>query len=200
VGEFAATKPAPPTLARRITKALPYAAALVLVAGGIAFLIAHYGNTAHVKKVATPPGKAIDNSGVPRNVSVAKGAKVAAGQFILTAMTRQNLAKSWTLLHPEFKKTNELTRKAWMTGNIPVDFFPAKGLAGVTYNVTWSHPNDVLMDVYVLGKGQSASLSQSFYIELKALGQGKSKRWLVSYEAPSAGGRNVPALGATESG
>jgi hypothetical protein len=198
VGEFAATKPAPPTLGRRITKALPYAAALVLVAGGIAFVIAHYGNTAHAKKLVTPPGKVIDNSGVPKNVPVPKGAKVVAGKYILSAMTRRNLAESWALTHPELKKG--FTKKEWLTGNIPVQYFPAKGLAGVTYDVVWSHPKDVLLNTYVLGKGKYASLSQSFYVEVKAVGAEKKQHWLVSYVMPSAGARNVPQIGATESG
>ena len=201
MGEFAATKPAPPTLGRRITKALPYVAALVFVAGGIAFLIAYYGNTAHPQPVTTKQtGRSIDNSGVPKNVAVPKAAKIAAGEFILNAMTRSNLAKAWTYLHPDFKKQNEVTRKEWMTGNIPVDFFPKNALAGVTYNVEWSHPGDVLLNTYVLGKGKQASLSQSFFVELKPLGKGAKKRWLVAYEAPSSGARNVPALGAYESG
>jgi len=198
VGEFAATKPAPPTLGRKITKALPYVAALVFVAGGIAFLIAYYGNTAHEKPVTKQTGPGIDNSGVPKNVPVPKGAKITAGQFILTTMTRANLAKSWTLVHPEMKK--DFTRKEWLSGNIPVDFFPKSALAGVTYNVQWSHPNDVLLNVYVFGKGKNASLSQSFFVELKPVGQGAKKRWLVAYEAPSSGARNVPALGGSESG
>ena len=55
VGEFAATKPQQ-TVGRRVTKALPYVAALVFVAGGIAFLIAYFGNTSNVTHPGTRPG------------------------------------------------------------------------------------------------------------------------------------------------
>jgi len=88
VGEFAATKPGPPTLGRRITKALPSIAALVFVAGGIAVLIAYFGNTAHETTPKTPPGAGIDNSIPPKNVAVPNGAKTVAAKYITAAMTR----------------------------------------------------------------------------------------------------------------
>jgi hypothetical protein len=47
VGEFAGTKPQQ-TFGKQAAKWLPYVAALVFVAGGIAFLIAYYGNTSKV--------------------------------------------------------------------------------------------------------------------------------------------------------
>ena len=190
MGEFAATKPGPPTTGRRIQKALPYAAALVLVAGGIAFLIAFFGNTAHETTPKTPPGSVIDASKTPPNVPVPESAKDVAAKYITSAMTRQNLPLSWKLTHPTLKQG--YTRKEWLTGNIPVQFFPRKAFAGARYNVQWSHPNDVLLDVYIFGK--PASLGQAFFIELKPVGQGDKKRWLVSYVVPNGGAQNVPAL------
>jgi hypothetical protein len=190
VGEFAATKPGPPTLGRRIQKALPYAAALVLVAGGIAFLIAFFGNTAHETVPKTPPGAVIDASKNPPNVPVPNGAKAVAAKFITSAMTRQNLPLSWKLTHPSLKQG--YTYKEWLTGNIPVQFFPRKAFDGATYKVQWSHPNDVLLNVYIFGK--PASLSQAYFIELKPVGQGANKRWLVSDNVPNGGAQNVPAL------
>jgi hypothetical protein len=190
VGEFAATKPGPPTTGRRIQKALPYAAALVLVAGGIAFLIAFFGNTAHETTPKTPPGAAIDASKSPPTVPVPDNAKSVAAKFITSAMTRQNLPLSWKLTHPSLKQG--YSYKEWLTGNIPVQFFPRKAFAGATYKVEWSHPNDVLLNVYIFGK--PAKLGQAFFIELKPVGQGDKKRWLVSYVVPNGGAQNVPAL------
>jgi hypothetical protein len=190
VGEFAATKPGPPTVGRRITKALPYVAALVFVAGGVAFLIAYFGNTAHETVPKTPPGAVVDNSKPLANVPVPDAAKTVAAKYITSAMTRQNLPLSWKLTHPTLKQG--YTYKEWMTGNIPVQFFPRKAFNGATYKVQWSHPNDVLLNVYIFGK--PASLSQAFFIELKPVGQGSDKRWLVSYIVPNGGAQNVPAL------
>jgi hypothetical protein len=189
VGEFAATK-AEPTLGRKVTKYLPYVAALIFVAGGIAFLIAYFGNTAKTAQPKTPPGNVVDASKTPANVPVPKNAKDVAADYIVTAMTRQNLAKSWTLTHPKLKEG--YTYKEWLKGTIPVQFFPRKAFRGATYRVAWSHPNDVMLDVYVFGK--PADLSQAFYIELNPVGTGDNKRWLVSYVAPHGGGQDVPAL------
>jgi hypothetical protein len=191
VGEFAATKPGPPTLGRRIQKALPYAAALVLVAGGIAFLIAFFGtNTAHETTPKTPPGPGIDASKTPRTVPVPDAAKTVAAKFITSAMTRQNLPLSWKLTHASLKQG--YTYKQWLTGNIPVQYFPRKAFDGATYKVQWSHPNDVMLNVYIFGK--PARLGQAFFVELKPAGTGEKKRWLVSYVVPNGGAQNVPAL------
>jgi hypothetical protein len=190
VGEFAATKPGPRTRGQRITKVLPYVAALVLVAGGVAVLIAYFGNTAHETVPKTPPGAVVDNSKKPANVPVPNEAKSVAAKYITSGMTRQNLPLSWKLTHPSLKQG--YTYKEWLTGNIPVQFFPRKAFNGATYKVQWSHPNDVMLNVYIFGK--PASLSQAFFIELKPVGKGADKRWLVSYVVPNGGAQNVPAL------
>jgi hypothetical protein len=193
VGEFAATKPEQ-TLGRRITKALPWVAALVFIAGGIAFLIAYFGNTSHVKYPGTRPGRPVDASKNPPTVAVPKAAKDVAAEYVIAAMTRQNLALSWTLTHPSLKAG--YTRKQWLTGNIPVQYFPRKAFAGASYKVQWSHPNDVLLNVYVFAKPKSGVNSQSFFIGLKPVGDGASKRWKVYYVAPSSGAVMVPNVGA----
>jgi hypothetical protein len=192
VGEFAATKPEQ-TLGRRVTKALPYLAALVFVAGGVAFLIAYFGNTSNVTHPGTRPGQPVDASKNPPTVPVPKGAQTVAAQYVLATMTRKDMALSWSLTHPELKAG--YTRKEWLTGNIPVQFFPPKAFAGASYKVQWSHPNDVLLNVYLFAKPKMATLSQAFFIELRPVGTGASKRWLVSYVAPNGGAVNTPQLG-----
>ena len=193
MGEFAATKPQQ-TFGRKVTKALPYLAALVFVAGGIAFLIAYFGNTSDVKHPGTRPGQPVDASKTPPTVPVPKSAETVAAKYVLATMTRQNLPLSWKLTHPELK--NGYTYKQWLSGNIPVQFFPRKDFGGASYKVQWSHPNDVLLDVYVFAKPHRATLSQAFFIELKPVGTGDNKRWLVSYVAPNGGAVNTPQLGA----
>ena len=51
-----------------------------------------------------------------------------------------------------------------------------------------------MMDVFIFAKPKMASLSQAFYIELKPVGTGANRHWLVSYVAPHGGGQDVPAL------
>lgn len=194
MGELAATKPQP-TTGRKITKALPYVAALVFVAGGIAFLIAYFGNTSSVTHPNTAHGPGIDASKNPPTVPVPKAAKTVAAQYLLSTLERQNLSQSWTLTHPKLRAG--YTRKEWLTGNIPVPVFPSEAFAGASYKVQWSHPNDVLLNVYVFAKPKMARLSNAFFIELTPVGTGAGKRWLVSYVAPSGGGQNVPVLNGT---
>ena len=186
-------EPTERTLGRRITKILPFVAAIVFVSGGIAFLIAYYGNTSHVKNPGVRPGKPVDNSKNPPTVAVPKTARIVAGRYIITAMTRQNLALSWKLTHPSLRAG--YTYKQWLTGNIPVQYFPAKAIAGASFLVQWSHPNDVMLNVEVFAKPKSGVKTQSFFIELKPVGKGKAKRWLVSYVAPSSGAYIVPNAG-----
>lgn len=192
MGEFAAGKPRN-SLGRRVTKALPYVSALVFVAGAIAFLIAYFGNTSDVKHPGTRPGKPVDTSKVAPTVPVPGTARTVAGKYIVTAMTRQNLPLAWRLTHPKLKAG--YTYKEWLSGNIPVQYFPAKAIAGASFRVRWSHPNDVMLDVYVFSKPSSGVKSQSFYLELNPVGTGKDKRWLVSYVAPSSGALTVPDIG-----
>src|SRR5262249_61892428 len=102
----------------------------------------------------------------------------------------KTLPLSWKLTHPSLKQG--YTYKQWLTGNIPVQFFPRKAFAGATYKVQWSHPNDVMLDVYIFGK--PADLGQAFFIELKPVTTDGKKQWLVSYVVPNGGAENVPAL------
>jgi hypothetical protein len=191
VGEFAGTKPQP-SFGRQVSKWLPYVAALVFVAGGIAFLIAYYGNTSKITHPGTRPGTPVDASKNPPTVPVPKNARLVAAEYIVATMARKNLAKSWTLTHPSLKKG--YTRKEWLTGNIPVQFYPAEAVAGASFKVQFSHPNDVLLDVYVFSKDKNVK-TQSFFIELKPTGTGAAKKWLVSYVAPSSGALTVPSEG-----
>ena len=112
---------------------------------------------------------------------------------IVTAMTRQNLPLAWKLTYPSLRAG--YTYKQWLTGTIPVQYFPAKAMAGASFEVQWSHPNDVMLNVYVFAKPKSGVKSQTFFVELKPVGKGKAKRWLVSYVAPSSGAYVVPSSG-----
>ncbi len=182
------------TFGRRVAKIAPFVAALVFVAGGIAFLIAYFGNTSDVTHPSPRPGKPVDVSVTPPTVPVPKRARYIAGKYIITAMTRQNLPLSWKLTHPELRKG--YTYKEWLTGTIPVQYFPPKAIAAASFRVRWSHPKDVMLDVYIFAKAKSGVKSQSFLIELKPVGTAAHKDWKVSYVAPSSGAVVVPNVGA----
>lgn len=191
MGEFAGTKPQQ-TLGRKVTKGLPYVAALVFVAGGIAFLIAYYGNTSTIKHPVTRAGTPVDASKNPPSVPLPKSARYVAGEYIVATMTRKNLPLSWKLTHPSLKKG--YTYKEWLTGNIPVQYYPAEAVGAASFKIQYSHPNDVLLNVYVFSKDKNVK-TQSFFIELKPVGAGAAKHWLVSYVAPSSGAVMVQSNG-----
>ena len=181
---------------RTVVRWLPWVAALVFVAGGIAFLIAYYGNTSHQTHPVARPGKPVDNSGTPRTVPVDPQARIVAGKFVTSAVTRQNLPLAWKLTEPGSPVRAGYTYKQWLTGNIPVQPFPAKAMAGASYKVQSSHPGEIVLNVLVFSKPHSGLTSQSFFIVLHPHGTGAHKRWLVSYWAPSSGAVIVPAVGA----
>ncbi len=184
-------------LSRKVAKWLPWIAGLVFVAGGIAFLIAYYGNTANPNRPGTRPGAPVDASGTPPTVPVDPGARLVAGKFINSAVTRQDLAGAWKLTEPGSPLREGYTYKEWLTGTIPVQPFPAKAIAGASYKVESSHPGELTLNVYIFAKPKSGLKSQSFFIVLHPHGTGKNKRWLVNYWIPSSGAVIVPAEGST---
>ena len=153
----------------------------MLALGVIAFMAAYFGGG------PKQPPERISNKpafqpSTPKTVPVPKEARRVAGKFILTAVARKNLGESWTLAHPELKAG--MTRREWLTGNIPVVPFRVESLDLAPFKVDWSYPNNVGLRVAMLPKKGSGAEPQIFFIELKAVGSGTSRRWLVSYWAP----------------
>src|SRR6476620_5719005 len=136
-------------MSAKIAKWLPWVAGLVFVAGGIAFLIAYYGNTADPQPIAaTGTGPVQDLSGTPKTVPVDPKARRAAGEFITSAVTRQDLGKAWKLAEPGgYIRPAAMTRKEWMTGNIPVQFYPPKAIDAASFKVESSFKNELTLNV-----------------------------------------------------
>lgn len=183
-------------LSRKVVRWLPWLAALVFVTGGVAFLITFFGNTAKVEPIEPtgnqPPQR---TAGPGPTVPVDPKARVVAGKFIATAVTREDLAAAWKIIEPGSPLRAGYSYKQWLTGNIPVQPFPAKAIAGASFKVESSHPGELTLNVYVFAKPKSGVKSQSFFIVLHPHGKGKNKRWLVNYWIPSSGAVVVPAEG-----
>jgi hypothetical protein len=164
-----------------------WVAALVLLAGVVAFVTVRLGSGGAATPVVAD-GTETDTSPTtttPPEVSdVPKAARVAAGQFILAAVGREDLAKAWKLTHPDLKQQCGCTYKQWLTGNIPVQPFPTAGLEGVSFFVDELAPRRVVLQTLLRPKLGREIGNQAFYIGLKAVGSGKSLRWLVDYWAP----------------
>jgi hypothetical protein len=177
----------------RVIRSLPWISGLVLVAGVIAFLVAHFGNTSKPLQIEPTSNAPPQVSKVQPTVRLDPVARRVAGEFIVTAVTRQNLAKAWQITHPDLR--GGLTYKQWLTGNIPVVPFPGSAIAGANFSIAASHPRTALLRVLIFAKPKSGVRAQDFYIGLNAVGSGLHKRWLVSYWAPASGAYVVPNVG-----
>jgi hypothetical protein len=179
---------------RKATKWLPWIAGVVFVAGGITFLIVFVGNTAEQRDIHASPGATFqDLSGVPKSVPVDPKARFVAGKFITTAVTRKDLKTAWKLSEPNsFVRPKGMTLKQYLSGNIPVQFFPAKAIDGAAFKVETSFKNELTLNVYLYAKPGSGIPSQPFFIVLRPRGEGKNRHWLVNNFVPSAGVPPVP--------
>jgi hypothetical protein len=154
-------------------------AGLVFVAGVVAFTVAYLGDTGTSQEapLTQEPAQVY----TPRKqVPLDKEARRVAGRFILTAVARQNLAESYELAHPELRQG--LTKREWLSGNIPVVYYPAKAIETATFKIDESYPGEAILEVALLPKESSKVKPQIFFIGLKKAG----KLWQVSYWVPRA--------------
>ena len=176
----------------RLVRRFSWIAGLVLVAGIVAFTIAYFGNTSDGTEEAAPSGPAQAADPQRPTVAVDKAARVVAGEFILNAVQRdvpdpqlrRQLAKAWKLVNPESDLMDcgghRCTYKEWLTGNIPVQPYPAKALDTASFAIEESYPDQVVLQVALLPKDGSEVPGQIFWISLLK----KNGKWLVDEWSP----------------
>ena len=127
----------------------------------------------------------------PRRVEASpEAAEAAIGEtdaFVRTAVRRHNLEASWPLIHPNLKQG--LSKKEWLTGDIPVVPFPAKGSS--PGNSTGPTPDDVAADVVLQPEAEERPLPQDVHDRVQARRQPRREslaRLLVGAE------RRLPGL------
>lgn len=76
--------------------------------------------------------------------------------------------------------------KQWLTGNIPVVYYPAKEIDKATFKVDKSYPEEAILEMALLPKDTKEAKPQVFYIGLKKAGKGTAARWMVNYWVPRA--------------
>jgi len=154
-------------------------AGLVLTAGVVAFTVAYFGDTGASQE--TPLSNTPAQVFTPRKqVPLDQEARRVAGRFILTAVARQNLGESYDLVHPELRQG--MTKREWLTGNIPVVYYPAKAIETATFKVDESYPDEAILEVALLPKESTEVKPQIFFIGLKKT----DSRWRVNYWVPRA--------------
>ena len=164
-------------------------AGLVLTAGVVAFTVAYFGDTGTSQE--TPLSDKPAQVFTPRKqVPLDTEARRVAGRFILTAVARENLGESYDLVHPELRQG--MTRREWLTGNIPVVYYPAKAIETATFKVDESYPDEAILEVALLPKESAKVKPQIFFIGLKKTGSPLAGELLGS--ARGAGGPERPRL------
>src|SRR5690349_12604367 len=163
-----------------------------LIRVGILFSVI-IGITALVVLLPKPHQEAEKFNDVPVDVPAPEPEAVAAGPklrkllisetdtFVRTAVRRHDLAASWPLIHPNLKQG--LTKKEWLTGDIPVVPFPAKGI--IAWDLDYSYPGDIAADVVLQPVPKSGLYRKTFTIEFKRVGSSADNRWLVYSWVPS---------------
>lgn len=166
-------------MSARAQRRATLAAGLVLIAGAVTFTVAYVGNTG--TSLEAPLSDEPAQVFTPRNqVPLDKEARRVAGRFILTAVAREDLAESYDLTHPELRQG--MSRKEWLTGNIPVVYYPAKAIETATFKVDESYPAEAILEVALLPKDSAKVKPQIFFIGLKR----SAARWRVYYWVPRA--------------
>jgi hypothetical protein len=122
----------------------------------------------------------------PKLAAVDPAARKVAGEFILTAVARKDLAKSYEITHPELRQG--MTLAQWKTGNIPVIPYESGGLEFASFKVDHSFTDEVVLEVLLVPKASSKVKPASFLIGLKRVGGDKGPwkvyYWVSNYKPP----------------
>ncbi|WP_411277162.1 hypothetical protein [Gaiella sp.] len=184
-------------------RALTWVSALVLIAGVAAVGTVWLGgddSPSASPPTSSEPGQTVDEFGElppetkPSADDVPAAARKSAAIFIEGAVARRNLAKAWTVTHPDLKRDCDCTLAEWKTGNIPVLFFPALGAGATGFGVNEISPGRIVLEVLLYPKKGAGLNPTAFYLGLKSVGVGDNEKWLVDYFAP-IGSPPVPSVG-----
>lgn len=169
------------TTRKKILYWAPWISGLVLVAGVVAFLVAHYGTTdkqGSQVRSKEPASKPLA-SGQPISQKIPTGARLVAAEFIRTAVARKNLPKAWKLTHPQLRTGTSY--KEWLTGNIPVIPYPVGSVDSTLFKVTEQYKNEILLDVALIPKQGVKADPALFKMGLLHVGEPGDQHWLVNY-------------------
>lgn len=167
-----------------LVRYLPWVASFVLLAGVVAFGVTYLGRDDSEPATQAQPQGAQGGSGeenaaaARKSVPFSPAARKVAAEFLQTAVPRENLRRSWEIVHPEMKQG--YTLKDWLTGTIPVQFYPTQKLDLATFKIDESYEDEAVIEVALLPKKGADVKPQIFFVGLK-----KHKgKWLVNYFAP----------------
>jgi len=119
-----------------------------------------------------------------KKVPITKAQIALARDFISTAVSRRNLDKAWDIVDVDLK--GRMSKKQWMTGNIPVIEYDAINTDHAAFVVDYSYETSALMEVDLIPKPHTQKRPHLlFFIGLKREHGKKNGRWLVDYWQPN---------------
>jgi hypothetical protein len=119
----------------------------------------------------------------PKQVALPPEARQVAGTFILTAVQRKDLDVAWKLVGPGIRQG--MTYEEWLTGNIPVIPYLG-GIQLAPMKVDLATKDHALLEVVLVPKKGSKSKSEIFTLEMRLIGSGENRRWVVEGWTPRA--------------
>lgn len=175
---------------RKLQQALPWIAGGVLALGVITFL--QVLNSPEKEEAVPTQRGAAQVAKEPKTVPPAPEARRIVNQFLKTAVdrdgneaaARKKLDAAWRISSPNVR--GGLTKREWLTGNIPVVPYDVSSVERAPVRLDWSYENEASFAVMLLPKDGSAEKPQTFFITVKKFGKGANARWLVDYFAPYA--------------
>ena len=98
-------------------------------------------------------------------------------RFVATAVTRKDPVAAWDLSTGAMKRGT--ARAEWARGNLPVFPYPAIPAQARGWTVISSVKDDLVADLVLQPPRGSKRGPVEFNVELKAVGKGPARRWLV---------------------
>jgi hypothetical protein len=175
---------------RKLQQALPWIAGGILALGVITFL--QVLNSPEKEKAAPTTNAPAQIANEPKTVPPTPEARRMVSQFLNTAVdrdgseavARKKLDAAWKISGPNIR--GGLTKREWLTGNIPVVPYDVSNVDRAPVRLDWSYPNEASFAVMLLPKDGSPEKPQTFFITVKKFGKGANARWMVDYFAPYA--------------
>jgi hypothetical protein len=160
----------------------------VLIAGtalGVALVATlvglHFTNTAEPQKETFQKGRAqLTEEQVPKRLAPADRRAVLAvvHRFVQAGVAGKDLAAAYDLTTASLHAG--VTREQWMRGDNPIYRYPVFK-HGVRIAATYE--NDVMVQLYVRARSRKVE-PLGVDVELRAVGKGPARRWLVDYFQP----------------
>lgn len=158
---------------------------IVAGAAGVALLATllglHFRNTAEPHKETFEPGKAqVTHEQVPKRLASADRRDILAvvDRFVEAGVAGKDLAASYDLTTANFHAG--VSRKQWMHGDNPIYRYPVFEHGA---RIAGSFADEVDVQLYVRARSRKVE-PLGVDLEVKAVGTGPARRWLVDYFQP----------------